>query len=61
MSGYTLIDPPITPYSSKSEILAWIAVCREKLSKEPDSRDWQEALAHAEEMLTLAKGLRAGR
>ena len=45
--SYTLIDPPITPFSPVNEIKAWI----EHLQKLPDSPERAAAIADAEELL----------
>lgn len=54
MSDTVLIDPPVTPYSPRGEILAWAQVCREALLASPDSQAWKDALADARRLLDEA-------
>ena len=48
---FVLIDPPITPYSSREDVSRWADVCRRAVSDNPGSAEWQEALAYAEGVL----------
>jgi hypothetical protein len=49
---YYLIDPPITPYSSKEKIQAWL----DELSEMPqDNEQLQQAIAEAKSYLTEEK------
>ncbi len=54
MKNFVLIDPPITPYSSREEVVAWLDVCRQALAENPDYAEWAGALAEAERMLATA-------
>ena len=54
MNDFVLIDPPVTPYSPMSELLAWVDVCRAALEEDPGSPEWEAALADAEGMAAAA-------
>ena len=41
MNDFVLIDPPVTPYSPMSELLAWVDVCRAALEEDPGSPEWR--------------------
>jgi len=49
--GYILIDPPITTFSAKKDILAWI----EKLKTFPDSAEVQDAITEAQGYIIRSK------
>lgn len=46
---YILIDPPVTPYSPKEDILAWI----EKLKTLPTLPEVKEAIAEANKYIKI--------
>lgn len=46
-----LVDPPITPYSPRDDILRWADECRQALRANPGSAAWQDALDYAESLL----------
>lgn len=48
MSGYVLIDPPVTPYSTVLQIKAWIRT----LERMEDSGERNAALQDARKLLT---------
>lgn len=59
--GFVLIDSPLTPFSTRREIVQWAAYCRNQaaLSGNPVSREaWQRELDETERLLaqTLADG-----
>jgi len=49
--AYILIDPPVTPYSSKEDIFAWL----EKLKTLPDLPEVRDAVSQAQEYLKMKK------
>lgn len=51
MAGLVLVDPPITPFSPRDDVLRWADECRQALSDNPGSAAWQEALDYAEALL----------
>ena len=52
--GYTLVDPPVTPFSPADEIAAWVARCRAEVEARPDDLGWRHALAEAEALMLAA-------
>ncbi|GMV55037.1 MAG: hypothetical protein AMXMBFR6_08420 [Betaproteobacteria bacterium] len=53
---YTLVDPPVTPYSSLAEIRAWLDTCRTRAAAQPDDEGWRAAVESAMHMLASAEG-----
>ena len=51
MSGYTLIDRPVTPFSPRSEIMAWVETCRHESAKNSGNQQWADELDYAERLL----------
>lgn len=49
--SYTLIDPPVTPFSTREELEAWLVELRAK----PQSPQRDDAIAEAEEWLADAR------
>jgi len=49
--AYILIDPPVTPYSSEEDILAWI----EELKAMPDLPEVRFSIAEAMNYLKMKK------
>lgn len=47
--AYILIDPPVTPFSSEKDILAWI----EELKTYPDRPEVREAILQAKEYIKM--------
>lgn len=63
---YTLIDPPVDPYSPEGEISAWVDELREwrKLPEfqDPENRErLEDALSEAESWLGEKRGRASGR
>lgn len=52
---YTLVDPPVTPYSSLGELRAWVAECEAQARANPDDDGWAQALEQARTWLALAE------
>ncbi len=55
MNDFVLIDPPVTPYSPREEILLWAEVCRQELLGNPESKEWQEAILYTDNLLAASK------
>jgi len=51
MASFVLVDPPITPYSPRDDVLRWAEECRRALLDNPGSAAWQEALRYADALL----------
>jgi hypothetical protein len=51
---YTLVDPPVTPASSRSEIEAWVKYCRARAAEHPADQGWALALDEAESIARMA-------
>lgn len=49
--GFILIDPPITPYSSEKDILAWIV----HLKTLPDLSEVKNAISQAKDYIKMKK------
>lgn len=54
MNRYTLIDPPVTPFSPREDIERWIETCKIKVAELPSDQQWEVALFDAESMLQEA-------
>lgn len=48
---YTLVDPPVTPYSSAADIRAWLDHCRAQAAAHADDAGWRSAVDAAARML----------
>lgn len=57
MSGYTLIDPPVNPFSPVDEIEAWVRHCERQVADEPDNEQWRAALRDAKVVLEMARSI----
>lgn len=58
--AYTLVDPPVTPYSSIEELRAWVAECERRVRDDPPDAGWVAALDQARAWLDAAQTERGG-
>lgn len=51
MTVFVLVDPPVTPYSPRDDVVRWAGECRQAVLDNPGSAAWREALDYAESLL----------
>lgn len=53
--NYTLVDSPVTIFSSIPEIEGWLAEVRANAAAAPNDQGWQSELQDAEDLMTDAR------